>query len=160
MNKLLLIAGATIASASITSSAFAVQATGSATATVLEPIAITNTSPLQFGDVDVTGGGTVTISELGAVSGTLTSVGIQSEGTFDLTGANGASFSILIATAAELTNGANDLLLSLYTNTQGGTTGTMTGGAITLGVGATITADGSEPAGAYSGSYTVDIDYN
>ena len=159
MNKLLLIAGATIASASITSSAIAAQDTGSATANVLEPITITNTSPLQFGDVDVAGGGTVTISELGAVSGTLTSVGTQSAGTFDLTGASGASFSIAIATVSELINGTDNLVLSAYTNTEGAT-GTMTGGAITLGVGATITADGSEPAGAYSGSYTVDIDYN
>ena len=160
MNKLLLIAGATIASAGIATSAIAAQATGSATATVLEPITITNTSPLQFGDVDVSGGGTVIISALGAASGTLTSVGTQSAGTFDLTGATGATFSIVIATATELTNAANDLILSAYTNTEGGATGTMAGGAITLGVGATITADGSEPAGAYTGSYTVDIDYN
>lgn len=160
MNKLLLIAGATIASASITSSAIAAQDTGSATANVLEPITITNTSPLQFGDVDVTGGGTVTIDELGAASGTLTSVGTQSAGTFALTGANGATFSIAIATVTELTNGGgNDLILSAYSNTEGAT-GTMTGGAITLGVGATITADGGETVGAYTGSYTVDIDYN
>ena len=159
MNKLLLIAGATIASASITSSAIAAQATGSATANVLEPITITNTSPLQFGDVDVTGGGTVTISETGAASGTLTSVGTQSAGTFALTGANAATFSIAIATVVDLTNGTDNLVLSAYSNTEGAT-GTMTGGAITLGVGATITAVGGESTGPYTGSYTVDIDYN
>lgn len=160
MNKLLLIAGATIASASITSSAIAAQATGTATANVLEPITITNTSPLQFGDVDVTGGGTVVIGPTGTPGGSLTSVGTQSAGTFDLTGQSGASFSIAIATLTELTNAGHDLILSVYTNTEGGATGTMTGGAITLGVGATITADGSEAAGPYSGTYTVDIDYN
>ncbi len=160
MNKLLIIAGATFASACITTSAIAVQATGIATASVLTPITITNASNLEFGDVDVTGGGTVIISPIGAASGTLTSVGTQSAGTFTLTGASGATFSIAIAKVTDLTFGAFDLVISSFTNTEGGATGTMTGGGITLGVGATITADGNEGVGAYSGTYTVDIDYN
>ena len=157
--KLLLIAGVAMASIGISTSAIAAQTTGSATATVLAPITIANASALEFGDIDVTGGGTITISAAGVSSGSLTSVGTQSAGTFNLTGQSGATFSVVIAKVTDLLNGANDLVLSAFTH-DAGPTPTMIGGAITLGVGATITADGSEPAGAYAATYTVDVDYN
>ena len=160
--KLLLLTGAAITSIGITTSVMAVQATGTATAAVVVPMTITNTSPLEFGDIIGGTAGTVIITAAGAEGGgTLTSSGIQSAGTFDITGANNRTFSIGIAKVTELVNGTDNLVISAFTNTTGGLIGTLSGtGTLTLGVGATITADGSEPDGPYSGTYTVDVDYN
>jgi len=128
---------------------------------VVVPMTITNTSNLEFGDIIGGTAGTVIISPLGAPSGTLTSTGTQSAGTFNITGANNRTFSIAIAKVTDLVNGGDDLVISAFTNTEGGATGTLSGtGTLTLGVGATITADSSEPDATYTGTYTVDVDYN
>lgn len=159
--KLLLLTGAAITSIGISTSVMAVQATGTATATVVVPMTITAGVNLQFGDIIGGTAGTVIINEsTGNATGTLTSSGIQAAGTFDITGANNRTFSIAIAKVTDLMNGTDNLVLSAFTNTSGAT-GTLSGtGTLTLGVGATITADSSEPDGAYSGTYTVDVDYN
>ena len=159
MNNKLLIAGAAIASISISTLAIAASDTGNATANIVAPITITNTSDLQFGDI-VAAAGTVTIAADGTPGGTLSSTGTQSAGTFDITGEGTKTFSIAIATVSNLTDGTDTIPLSAYTNTEGGATGTLVGGALTLGVGATITLTGTEGAGAYTGSYSVTVDYN
>lgn len=160
MNKLLLIAGAVITTAGISISAIAAQDTGTATANVIVPIGITNTGPLQFGDIVGGSAGTVTIAADGTPGGGLTSTGTQTAGTFDITGSGTKTFSIVIATVADLTDGTDTIPLSAYVNSEAGATGTLVGGALTLGVGATITLDGTEGNGAYVGSYTVDVIYN
>lgn len=164
-NKLLLIAGAAIASVGISSSAIAVQATGNATANVVVPMTIVPTPAapaLSFGDIVGGTGGTVIITPAGALDGasTLTSTGALSAGSFDITGSGNKTFSIAIAKVTDLVNGTDDLVISAFTNSEGGATGTLSSGALTLTVGATITLDGSEPANTYTGTYTVDVDYN
>jgi len=159
MNNKLLIAGAAITSVSISTLAIAAVDTGSATATVVAPITITNTSDLQFGDI-VAAAGTVSIAADGTPGGSLASTGTQSAGTFDLTGSGAKTFSIAIATVADLTDGTDTIPLSAYSNTEGGATGALVGGLLTLGVGATITLLGTEGANPYTGSYSVTVDYN
>lgn len=159
--KLLLIAGAAITSVGISTSVIAAQATGTASASVVVPIGISTTSPLEFGDIVGGTAGTVIITALGTEGGgSLTSSGTQSAGTFDITGANSRTFSITIAKVTDLVNGGHDLVISAFTNTAGATGTLSAGGTLTLGVGATITADGSEADGDYTGTYTVDVDYN
>ena len=159
--KLLLIAGVAITSVGISTSVVAAQATGSATANVIAPIGITNTSALQFGEIIGGTAGTVVVTPLGAaVGGSLPSAGTPSAGTFDITGEGNRTFSIAIAKVSELVNGTDNLVIGTFTNTADGATGTLASGTLTLGVGATITLDGSEPAGTYTGTYTVDVDYN
>ncbi len=163
MNKEPLLAtGAVIASLGVSTSALAAQATGTANATVVTPIAIAvGATTLEFGDIVGGTGGTVIVTPLGADGGgTLTSTGTKSAGTFDVTGANNRTFSILIAKVTDLVNGAHDLVISSFTHSAGGTPTLSAGGTLTLGVGATITADSSEGDGTYSGTYTVDVDYN
>ena len=159
--KLLLLTGAAITSIGISTSVMAVQATGTATATVVVPMTITSGVNLQFGDIVGGTAGTVIINETtGNATGTATSSGVQTAGTFAITGADSRTFSITIAKVTDLVNGAFDLVLSGFTNTSGAT-GTLSGaGLLTLGVGATITADGGEGDGLYTGTYTVDVDYN
>ena len=158
--KLLLIAGAAITSVGISTSVIAAQATGTATANVIAPMGITNTSDLQFGEIIGGTGGTVIVTPLGlALGGSLPSAGTASAGTFDITGEGTRTFSIAIAKVTDLINGTDNLVISDFTNTAGAT-GTLIGGALTIGVGATITLDGSEPANTYTGTYTVDVDYN
>jgi len=159
MNNKLLIAGAAIATISVSTLAIAASDTGTATANVVAPITIANTSDLQFGDI-VAAAGTVTIAADGTPGGSLTSTGTQSAGTFDLTGSGAKTFSIAIATVTDLTFGVDTLPLSVYTNTEGGATGALVGGLLTLGVGATITVEATDLAGAYVGSYSVTVDYN
>ena len=160
MNKLLLIAGAIIASACVTTSVIAAQATGTATAGVVVPMGITNTSNLEFGDILGGTSGTVIIDASGNPGGTLSSTGIQSAGTFSVTGANSRTFSITIAKVGDLESGAFDLIISGFTHNAGATPTLSNTGLFALGVGATITADGGEGDGEYTGTYTVDVDYN
>ena len=163
MNKKLLLAtGAVIASLGVSTSALAAQATGTANATVVTPIAIAvGATTLEFGDIVGGTGGTVIITPLGADGGgTLTSTGTKSAGTFNVTGEGTKTFSISVAKVTDLVNGGDDLVISGFTNTGVANVGTLVGGALTIGVGATITLDGSEPAAAYTGTYTVDVDYN
>ena len=51
------------------------------------------------------------------------------------------------------------MAVSTFTSDPSGT-GTLTAGAQTLGVGATITTVASQVAGAYTGTFNVSVDYN
>ena len=155
---------ATIGSASMSSHALDLT-TASATGTIAAAIGISQTTPLNFGNiVQNAAGGTVVVSATGAAT-VFTTVadadgggGPSTRGVFSVTGQSGATYAVTVpAGTVNLVNGADNIVLSAFTSSN---TGTLTGGTDALYVGATGTLDGSEPAGTYTGTYTVTVTYN
>ena len=159
--KLLLIAGAAITSAGIYSaSVMAATTTGTSTANVIETITILSGVDLAFGDIVSGTSGTVILDTANGTSGGLTTSGIRTSGTFDVDGADGKFFTISLPTAPVLlSNGPDTLSVSAFTDSEGGVGQIPVGAAITIGIGASLTADGTESPGAYSNTYSVTVNY-
>ena len=139
--------------------------TGTATATVIAPIAIAAAATdLAFGNV-VPDPGTpdiVTITPAGARScgALLTCTGTFSRADFAVTGESGATYAITLPGSATVTApGPVTMTVNSFDSTPT-PTGTLTGGAETLFVGATLQVTAGQAVGAYTGTYTVTVDYN
>lgn len=150
---------------------FAASATTTSTATVIEPIAITTATELVFGDFAPGEGGSVTVATDGArtASGPILSTAgaTPTAARFDVTGDDGATYSISISGATELTDPAsNTMLLSVFNalTADGATTGTVTSGTLTGGaesiyLGGELTVGGTQTAGTYTGDVIVTVEY-
>ena len=147
--------------------AFAATATGNASASVITPIAISETSALAFGKIDASTGGTVTVSTGGVRSKTgavvLVSTGsTQNQGTFHVTGAGSSTYSITLPAdgVVNLSDGASHTMaVNTFVSNPSGT-GTLSSGAQDVNVGATLIVASAQVAGNYSGTYSVSVDYN
>jgi hypothetical protein len=142
---------------------------GSAQARVLQPVSMTNTADMRFGQIiQPATSGTVTLSP----SGTLTSAGgaagneaiIQTSGgpapgQFTITAAPGTFFTIYGPILFNLSNGSSTMPVTLLTGTLQ-VTG-LSANAITyrLRVGGTLSLAANQPTGTYSGSYTLQTVY-
>jgi len=146
-----------------------VSATATASATIVGPIAITNTANMNFGNVAVsTAAGTVVMDPAGArtVTGgcTLPAVtGGPTAAAFNVTGAANYTYSITLpTTATTISFLTNNMTVDTWTSTPT-PTGTLDGtGAQTLTVGATLRVAGSQAAGTYTSAtpFTVTVNYN
>ena len=155
---------ATVLAAIYSQTAFAADATGNASATVLAPLAISENTAMDFGNVAGDSGSatTVVLTTAGATSsadGAYAQNGSGAAGVFDVTGATGLAYDINLPTVAvTLTSGANTMTVDTFTDDTGGT-GTLVGGADSFNVGATLNIGAAQAAGAYSGTYTVTVNY-
>ena len=147
-----------------------VSATAIATATIVTPIAITKTADMNFGNVAVsTTAGTVVLTPASSrtATGGVTlpaTAGTVAAASFDVTGIGSYTYSITLpSTALVLTrnSGSETMNVNTFTSTPAGT-GTLSSGAQTVTVGATLNVAGSQVAGVYvSGStFTVTVNYN
>jgi len=155
-----------------TAGAFAqVSATASATATILTPIAISNTVDMNFGNLAVnpTPGTCVLATDNSrSVTGgvTLMAGGTVTAASFTVTGVAGVNYVITLpAGATTVSDGTNTMTVNTWSSNPSGT-GTLTGGTSTLLVGATLNVGASQPAGVYntanaggSGEFTVTVNY-
>lgn len=158
----------TIGVLAMASRAWAASDVGTANATIITPIGITAVLPLEFGEVVGTGGGgTVTIGTDGSRSGTaaliVSSQGTEQAATFDITGEGSNTYAISLpddvtVTVDDVGAGAAMAVTTFVSNPSG--TGTLTAGAQTIAVGATLVVGASQVAGAYTGSFTVTVEYN
>jgi hypothetical protein len=141
-------------------SAQAGSTTGSATATVLPDIQVNQTTGLSFGTLTPGAtGGTVAVSSTGtAVTGTVQSISAGARGAFSVQGGNNANYNINLPTSAiTISNGTQtmDVALTLPANS-----GTLNGtGNGSFFVDGTLTVAGSQAAGTYNGTYTVNVNY-
>lgn len=153
-------------------------ATASATAVVLVPIAVAKNADLVFGNL-VAGNDDVTVSTSGARTKTGTT-GLPTGGTaaaaarFDVTGSGAATFSIdYTGSDTVLTSGSDTMAIAWISEavaTSGGATGktatttdatgTLASGAAYIFVGAKLTVGSTQPAGTYTGSVKVTVAYN
>jgi len=150
---------------------YAADGTGTATATVVKPIAIAASNPnLRFGSFSTNAAlQTVAISPAGArtLSGALgvgTGQNAFGAASFAVTGDSTLTYAITLPGTTNITIGtsilaAETMATSLFTSTPSGT-GALTAGAQTLLVGATITTVAAQVAGAYAGTFIVKVEYN
>lgn len=147
----------------------AASATGTATATVVTPIAISATANLRFGSFTTSAAGqTVTINaatDARSNSGTILLTSTTGAATFAVTGEGALTYAITLPSdgTVSITTGGQTapetMAVSTFTSNPS-LTGTLTAGAQTLKVGATITTVASQVAGAYTGTFNVSVDYN
>lgn len=145
----------------------ATTASASATATVIAPIAIDKTTNLVFGKFSADDAGTVVIANGGGrtkTGGVVLATGITaSAASYSISGEGTQTFSITLPSTATLTHTdttttmtAGSFTASLPTDG----TAALVDGAATLNVGATLTVDAAQKAGAYTGSFDVIVAYN
>jgi hypothetical protein len=153
-----------------TGSAFAqVTASATASATILEPIAISKTVDMNFGNLAVNASaGTIVLTPesartaTGGVTFLPTNAGTITAASFTVTGLADATYSITLPAAATvISNSGNDMTVDNWTSTPT-PTGTLTGGQQTLNVGATLNVPGSSPSGVYTSAtpFNVTVNYN
>ncbi|KPP90640.1 DUF4402 domain-containing protein [Erythrobacter sp. HL-111] len=148
-------------------------ATATATAEVLDALTLDNTNGLDFGTMVVDGGGTVTLGADGVLdcsAGDIVCSGTSAVAAFDVTGTANKAVTINLPTDSIDLNhpdfsgssvGEHTIELDAFTSSASGNEITLDGsGEGDFTVGGTITFDGSEVAGIYSGSFDVSVEYS
>ena len=174
MKKLtaLLAAGLVLGTSGMVMAQSDTESAATANATVIAPIAIAQTASLEFGKIVNGTAGTVIIATTGDrtdFDGEMTpgsQTGTVRAATFAVTGEGTMTYAITLpaddAVVLETGDGLDatkQMPLSAFVSDPSGT-GELTAGAQTLKVGATMTLDGSEIAGAYTATYSVTVAYN
>ncbi len=156
--------------------AIAASVPGTASATVVTPVTVSETTPLAFGAFAVgTTGGLLTIDPLGAHTAapdiTVINASTRSAATFTIdgepntvitVGLNGAGAQLDDGTAA---GGGAPMALNGFTD-SGLPVNTGAAGSVTFGVGATLNVNASQGVGSYSTAtgdgqgYTITVNYN
>lgn len=121
---------------------------------------ITNTGDLNFGTImSLNTPQSVTISpENGATSGAININSERTRGTFLISGPANKSYNIVVPTSVNITYGGNSMTADLtsYPATAGQLNNS---GQDTLYIGGTLNIGSSQPAGEYTGTYTINIQY-
>jgi ABC-type amino acid transport substrate-binding protein len=127
----------------------------------------TATRVLSFGRFVAGTGGTIIVSPSGVRSrtgGVLLATSTASSAAFSYTdtASNKSNAGVIITLPADnsvvLSSGTNQMQLKSFTSTPSGT-GVMSGGAIQITVGATLTVNANQPKGSYTGSIPITIQY-
>lgn len=163
---------AVIAALTLASAAHAAPVTESATARaeIVQALTVTNTADLDFGSIALSGvAGTVVVDSTGALASctNVTCYSTTSAASFDVTGSFNKSLTVsLPAGLTTLGNGTDTLELSNYTTSAAAVVGetyytiVLDGtGAATFTVGGTLSLDGTESEGIYTGTFDVAVDY-
>jgi hypothetical protein len=123
----------------------------------------TSSQALAFGSFVAGPGGSITVSPSGARSSNGVIIlprSIATPAIFTNTdnGAKTATVTITLPGSVTLSSGANQMTVNSFTSSPSGT-GIMSGGSLTIKVGATLTVGANQPKGNYSGSIPVTINY-
>jgi len=163
MKRILLAASALVAVAAASSamadSVNGASATGTAGVTIFTPITVTQTQGLDFGAVTSGQNGTVSIAQASGartVTGGVGAVAVNvgKAGAFAVNGQSNAAINVVVGST--FTGfGANITGTTLAANLPVVLTGT----SATFNVGGTLNIPNNTPAGAYTGSYTVAVNY-
>lgn len=130
-----------------------------------KPIAISWVQDLEFGTLagDGTFAGTATINP---VSGTKTVSGgvydfggIHNPAAFTVKGDKNAAFTVTLPGSIVLSSGGGNMILNNFTSNPSGFGVFGNTGQATLTVGATLQVGAGQPAGTYTGVFTVTVDY-
>lgn len=168
MKKLVLTLTLVVASSMfLVSDGTAAETTANATAEVMTPIAIANTSDLAFGKFSALTGGTVVIATDGTRTATsavvLSTTNAGGVASFNITGDNNATYAITLpSTAVNITHtdAITTMSVGSFVSDPSGTGLLSAIGAQTLNVGGTLTVGSAQSTGVYSGSFSVSVEYN
>ena len=145
-------------------------ATANSSAVIANPIAITNTAALNFGEI-VAGSTAATVVVTAAAAPTRTLAGAAdaflvtsaiSSAAFNISGRAAATFAVTLPASATLTSGANTMTVNTFTHSLGATP-TLPAAAsqpLAMYVGGTLNVGASQAAGTYNGSFSVTVAYN
>lgn len=138
-------------------------ATGSATATILAPIAVSHTpsAALNFGEFTAGSGGTVVVSPAGSGSATGAAALVLGSATtadaFAIDGDPNRGFAIVTAGGNVSFAGAS----MTFTTLPSAATGTLnSAGAAGFTIGGTLSVPANAAPGRYTGTYGVTVNYN
>jgi len=143
--------------------------TATSTATIITPISIVKAVDMAFGNIAISAtAGTVALPPasspnriptggvtLPAIAGTVTAA------LFDVTGAASTTYAITLPIiASQLSSGSDHMNIDAFLSDIG-LTGTLSvGGTQSFYVGSTIHVAAAQPAGTYSGTFDVTVNYN
>jgi len=148
--------------------AMAADATASASATIVTPIAISKTTDMSFGGVLATAGaGTVVLAtnnDRTAVGVTLVDAATGTAAEFLVQGQPGYTYAITLPASTSLTGTGAAMTVDEFTSNPG-TTGTLAASGDNAGkqdllVGATLNVGETQAAGTYTGTFSVTVAYN
>ena len=146
-------------------------ATASSSATIVAPIGIEKSADMNFGNVAINDEiGTVVMTTAGATSitGGVTlpaNTGTVTAAAFNVTGEADYTYTIALPsspiTLSDVVTASNQMTVGTFVSDPL-TTGTLTGGAQTVNVGATLNVEGGQAAGVYKNTtdLTVTVNYN
>jgi hypothetical protein len=139
-------------------------ATATASAKIYQPISIAKASDLNFGAMIATPtAGTVRLDPAGVRTASggavLASAAGVSAASFDVAGEPNTSFAVGLPGSIQITSGANSMTVDNFTT---GASAYLldSAGASGLSVGANLSVAANQPAGLYSGSFSVIVAYN
>jgi len=144
-------------------------ATSSASATILAPLAISNTLPLNFGTIGASATtSTVTLAADNSrvVTGGATALGVGAParaGVFAISGTPNALFTVVLPTTTISLTGpgvAMTILPADWSQDLGANPALSALGAATLKVGAKLNVGAAQLAGNYTATYPVTVNYN
>ena len=133
----------------------ATTATGGASATVIGPLSITQTTPLNFGSFS-SGATSGTINSFGSTTGGVTSLALGSPAIFNVTGNPNTNFSITGPASVVLSSGLNTMTATLTVPTGSSLD---TAGNRAFNVIGTLAVAANQATGTYTGSYNVSVNY-
>lgn len=148
-------------------------ASATGTATIIEPITITNAGDLNFGNIAVVGAGTVELVPfddsripLGGVTLPAIATGTVTAAHFDVTGDGTSTYAITLPSTDYIITrltGSETMTVNVFksfpTVAAGGV---LTAGAQTFSVGATLNVGAAQVAGTYTNAtgFDVSVNYN
>lgn len=141
-------------------------ATSTASATILTPIAIANSVPLNFGTIGAVATASTVIlaaddSRTTTGGATLFTVGAPAKaGVFGITGTPNATFAITLPSTVSITGLGTPMNITNWVSDLGATNTIQNDGTKPLVVSATLNVGASQAAGTYTGSYAVTVNYN
>ena len=165
-NKLLVAAGAAALSAALyTTAASAASINATADARVIAALILNQTNGINFGDVvagtavstiqiDTNGIPTVTSGDAQLAGGTVLA------GAYTLSGQISKSYSISLPTLpVTITSGGNTMTVTAFNHNAGGAPALDGAGAGGFNVGATLNMSAGQPAGDYTGTWPLIVNY-
>ena len=130
-----------------------------ASAQIAVPVSISETTALNHGTVTASGStGTVDISSAGArsVTGGVAELGgSPSQGIFAVTGEANNAFTTTVSATSSLTGPGTAMTATLTKSAPSN----LTTGSATVNVASSLAVGANQTAGAYSGTYTVTVNY-
>ena len=145
------------------SGAQAASVNGTANATIVQAIGISAVNTLEFGDILNGAANTVTVSTAGARSATDNTQligGTVQAASFNITGDGNRAYTITLPADGVVTlTGPGPAMAVNGFNHDAGATPALTAGADSFNVGADLVVANGQTAGAYTGSFTVTVNY-